>query len=241
MDAHVLTASFGRAAPNYRAHARVQEALADWLVEWLPARREGRALEIGAGPGVLTQKLLPWTGALTATDISPVMCAAGRTALPEVDWRVMSAESPEPGPWDWIFCSSMLQWAADPEKVFAVWRGRLAPGGRLLAGMFVEGSLPEWRAIAGDDSPLAWRTAEAWCASLGRAGLRVVRSEVQLRAFMYPSARAFLRSVHGVGGAPQRRLPFGRLRRLLCDYEARFHTLRGVPATWMFCRIEAAR
>jgi len=173
------------------------------------------------------------------TDLSLLMCAAGRTALPQVDWRVMSAESPEPGPWDWIFCSSMLQWAADPEKVFAVWRGRLAPGGRLLAGMFVEGSLPEWRAIAGDDSPLAWRTAEAWCASLGRAGLRVVRSEVQLRAFMYPSARAFLRSVHGVGGAPQRRLPLGHLRALLRGYEACFHTPGGVPATWKFYRVEA--
>jgi SAM-dependent methyltransferase len=237
----VLAASFGRAAPNYRGHAHVQVALADWLAEWLPAKRDGRAIEIGAGPGVFTRKLLPWAGALTVTDISPAMCAAGRAELPQVDWRVMSAEAPEPGPWDWIFCSSMLQWADDPEKVFAAWRGRLAPGGRLLAGLFVEGSLPEWRAVAGEDSPLSWRPAEEWCASLGRAGLRVVRSGVQSRVFEYPSARAFLRSVHGVGGAPQRRLPFGRLRRLLHDYEACFHAPGGVPATWRFYRIEAVR
>jgi len=236
-----LAASFGRAAPNYHEHARVQAELADWLAEWLPAKREGHALEIGAGPGIFTRKLLPWAGALTATDISPAMCAAGRAALPQVDWRVMSAEAPAPGKWDWIFCSSMLQWVTDPEKVFAGWRERLAPGGRLLAGLFVEGSLPEWHAVAGEDSPLAWRAAEEWCASLGRAGLRVVRSEVQPRIFEFPSARAFLRSVHGVGGAPQRRLPLGRLRRLLRDYEARFHLPAGVPATWMFCRVEAAR
>jgi malonyl-CoA O-methyltransferase len=239
LDRKVLAASFGRAAPNYHQHARVQAALADWLAEWLPAKRDGRALEIGAGPGVFTRKLLPWSGALTATDISPAMCAAGRTALPQVDWRVMSAEAPEEGPWDWIFCSSMLQWAADPEKVFAGWRDRLAPGGRLLAGLFAGGSLPEWRAVAGEDSPLAWRTAEEWCACLGRTGLRVVRSEVQPRVFAFPSAREFLRSVHGVGGAPQRRLPPGRLRRLLGDYEARFQAPDGVPATWIFCRIEA--
>ena len=239
--ADVLAASFGRAARNYRGHARVQAALADWLAEWLPAKRGGRALEIGAGPGVFTRKLLPWAGALTATDISPAMCAAGRAVLPQVEWRVMSAEAPEPGPWDWMFCSSMLQWAAEPEKVFAAWRERLAPGGRLLAGLFVEGSLPEWRMVAGEDSPLAWRAAEEWCACLGRAGLQVVRSEVQRRVFVHPSARAFLRSVHGVGGAPQRRLPLGRLRRLLRDYEARFHVPGGVPATWMFCRVEAVR
>jgi malonyl-CoA O-methyltransferase len=237
----VLAASFGRAAPNYHEHARVQAALADWLADWLPAKRDGRALEIGAGPGIFTRKLLPWAGALTATDISPAMCAAGRAALPQVDWRVMSAEAPEPGRWDWIFCSSMLQWVTEPEKVFAAWRERLAPGGRLLAGLFVEGSLPEWRAVAGEDSPLAWRTAEEWCACLGRAGLQVMRSEVRSRTFEYPSARAFLRSVHGVGGAPQRRLPLGRLRRRLHDYEARFHAPGGVPATWRFCRIEAVR
>ncbi|HXA79673.1 MAG TPA: methyltransferase [Opitutaceae bacterium] len=236
-----LTASFGRAAPNYHEHARVQVALADWLAEWLPAKHDGRALEIGAGPGIFTRKLLPWAGGLTATDISPAMCAAGRAALPQVDWRVMSAEAPEPGPWEWIFCSSMLQWLTDPEKVFAGWRDRLAPGGRLLAGLFIEGSLPEWRAVAGEDSPLAWRPAEEWCACLGRAGLRVVRSEVQSRVFQFPSARAFLRSVHGVGGAPQRRLPLGRLRRLLHDYETRFQAPGGVPATWMFCRVEAVR
>jgi malonyl-CoA O-methyltransferase len=240
-DVNALAASFGRAARNYREHARAQAALADWLAEWLPTKRGGRAIEIGAGPGVFTRKLLPWAGVLTATDISPAMCAAGRAALPQVEWRVMSAEAPEPGPWDWMFCSSMLQWAADPEKIFAAWHERLAPGGRLLAGLFVEGSLPEWRTVAGEDSPLAWRTAEEWCARLGRAGLRVARSEVQPRVFEFPSARAFLRSVHGVGGAPQRRLPLGRLRQRLRDYEARFHAPGGVPATWMFCRVEAIR
>jgi len=238
---HVLAANFGRAARNYCEHARVQAALADWLAEWLPAKRDGRALEIGAGPGVFTRKLLPWAGALTATDISPAMCAAGRAALPQVEWRVMSAEAPEPGPWDWMFCSSMLQWAADPEEIFAAWRERLAPGGRLMAGLFVEGSLPEWRTVAGEDSPLAWRTAEEWCACLGRAGLQVVRSGVEPRVFEFPSARAFLRSVHGVGGAPQRRSPLGRLRQLLRDYETRFHASGSVPATWMFCRVEAIR
>jgi hypothetical protein len=44
-----------------------------------------------------------------------------------------------------------------------------------------------------------------------------------------------------VGGAPQRRLASGRLRRLLHDYETCFHAPGGVPATWKFCRIEAAR
>ena len=54
------------------------------------------------------------------------------------------------GPWDWIFSSSVLQWVADPRKVFATWRDRLAPGGRILGGLFAAGSLPEWTAVAGE-------------------------------------------------------------------------------------------
>ncbi len=238
-SAAMLAASFGRAAANYQEHARVQAALADWLAEWLPAGREGRALEIGAGPGIFTRRLLPWTGALTATDISPAMCAAGQAALPQLAWRVMAAEAPDPGPWDWIFCSSMLQWAGDPEKIFTAWRERLAPGGRLLAGLFIEGSLPEWRAVRGGKGPVTWRTAEAWRASLVRAGLRLMRNETRSHVFEYPSALAFLRSLHGVGAAPQSHLPPGRLRRLLRDYQERFAVSGGVKATWMFYRVEA--
>ncbi|MGA3008320.1 MAG: methyltransferase domain-containing protein [Opitutaceae bacterium] len=234
-------ASFDKAASNYHEHAQVQAALAEWLAEWLPEGRNGRALEVGAGPGTFTRLLMPWAGWLIASDISPAMCAAGQAELPNVEWRVMSAEKPEPGPWDWIFCSSMLQWAADPGAVFSAWKERLSPGGRLLAGLFVEGSLPEWRAVAGEASPLVWRPTEEWCACLERAGLRVVRCDVQPRVFKFSSARAFLRSVHGVGGAPRRRLPPGRLRRLLRDYEACFATSRGLPATWMFYRVEAVR
>jgi malonyl-CoA O-methyltransferase len=239
--AEILAASFGRAAANYHEHARVQAALAAWLAEWLPAERAGHALEIGAGPGIFTRRLLPWAGSLTATDISPAMCAAGRAALPQVEWRVMAAEAPEPGPWDWIFCSSMLQWAGDPEKIFTAWREQLAPGGRLLAGLFVEGSLPEWHAVRGGDGPVSWRTAEAWRTCLGRGGLRIVRDEVQSRVFGYPSALAFLRSLHGVGAAPESHLSPGRLRRLLRDYQGRFAVPGGVRATWMFYRIEAER
>jgi len=215
--------------------------LADWLAEWLPARRTGRALEIGAGPGIFTRRILPWSGQLTATDISPAMCAIGHAAFPQADWHVMTAEAPEPGPWDWIFCSSMLQWAADPEKIFTAWRQQLAPGGRLIAGLFIEGSLSEWRAVRGGDSPVNWRTVEAWRTCLGRGGLGIVRDEVQSQVFEYPSALAFLRSLHGVGAAPQSHLSSGRLRRLLREYQGRFAAPGGVKATWVFYRVEAQR
>lgn len=232
-----VIASFERGAANYLAHAGVQEALADWLAEWLPRRRAGRALEVGAGPGVFTRRLLPWEGPLLATDASPAMCRIGRGALPAARWRTMAAERPAAGPWDWIFSSSMLQWAEDPVSVFAAWRRRLAPGGRILSGLFAAGTLAEWHDLAGRWTPLRWREPEEWRGALRDAGLRLIRDEVQARDFRYPSAREFLRSLHASGAAPRRRLGPGALRRLLAGYESR--SRGGVSARWVFLRFEA--
>ncbi len=234
-----IVESFSRAAALYHAHAEVQAAMAEWLGEWVPRNREKRALEIGAGPGTFTRQLLPWHGRLVVSDLSAPMCAAGQAILPQLEWRVMSAENPDRGPWDWIFCSSMLQWAENPAKIFSAWRKRLAPGGRVLAGLFVEGSLPEWREAAGDSSPVRWRTLEEWHAALEIAGLRLVREAVQSRTFRHPSARAFLRNLHGIGAAPERKLSATALRRILDRYEARFGGPAGVRATWTFYRFEA--
>ncbi len=233
-----VIASFGRRAPTYLAHAGVQEELAGWLAEWLPRERKGRALEIGAGPGVLTRRLLPWKGTLLATDAARAMCVAGRAALPGATWRTMAAERPAEGPWDWIFSSSMLQWVEDPAAVLAAWRKRLGPRGRVLAGFFVSGSLEEWSALAGA-APLRWRTPAEWRAFLKAAGLRLLRDQTERRVAFHPSAAALLRTLHGTGAAPIRRLPPAELRRVLREYERRHRTARGVPASWEFYRFEA--
>ncbi len=240
MSARVTT-SFDRAATAYEKHARVQRALVDWLAEWLPAERTGRALEAGAGPGLFTRKLAGWPGGVTATDISAAMCAAGRVAVPQAEWRVMAAEEPLTGPWHWIFSSGMLQWARSPEQVFAAWRAQLAPGGRVLAGLFAAESLPELRKLSGGEDPLTWRPPSAWRVSLAQAGLKILRDDSEPRVFVYESAREFLRTLHGVGAAPSQRFAPGRMRQLLRDYEARFSVTGGVRATWTFYRFEAER
>jgi len=237
----VISNSFSRAAAGYHRHAHVQADLAAWLADWLPEERAGRLLEIGAGTGLFTRHLSGWPGGVTATDLSPAMCAAGRAAVPSADWQVMGAAHPLPGPWDWICSSAMLQWAEQPAEVFIAWRRVLAPQGRVVAGLFVAGSLPEWCAVSGDNAPLVWRTAAEWRAELARAGLRVIREDTTERVFSYSSARGFLRSLHGVGGAPKRRLAPVVLRQKLRDYEARFSVGpgAGVRATWTFYRFEA--
>ncbi len=214
--------------------------MAAWLAAWLPTSRRGSAIEVGAGPGLFTRHLADWSGNLVVTDLSPVMCAAGKRSLPALDWRPMGAEELEGGPWDWIFSSSMLQWTHSPETLFHAWRERLSPSGRILGGLFVEGSLSEWQQVGEDLTPLEWRSATQWVAALRGSGLKVVRGETEVRTFWHRSSRDFLRSVHGVGAAPKRVVGPSILRRMLQDYERRFAGTQGVPATWVFFRFEAA-
>lgn len=239
--AGAVAGSFDRAALQYRQHAKVQREMAAWLAEWLPAVRTGRALEIGAGPGVFTERLVPWKGTLVASDISPAMCEAGRRAVPDAAWCVMSAEAVEGSGWSWIFCSSMLQWTKRPQTMLARWRERLAPGGRILAGLFVSETLPELRAVTGTAGPVDWRSAADWRADIAAAGLRLERDETRERRVAYGSALELWRSLHRVGAAPVRRTTAGELRRWLRDYDARHRGPDGVAATWTFYRFEAVR
>jgi len=236
-----IAASFTRAAQTYRRHADVQRALAAWVGAWLPINRTGRAIELGAGPGIFTEWLLPWSDEFVATDVSPEMCAIGRAVVPQASWRTMAAEAPTDGPWDWIFTSSMLQWVHAPADVFAACRSQLAPGGKILGGLFVSGSLPELGELAPEIGPVRWRTAESWRAMIELGGLKLVRDEVCTHVQEYASALAFWRSLHGVGAAPERRLSSGALRRLLRLYQLHFGGAHGTRATWMFYRFEAER
>ena len=108
----------------------------------------------------------------------------------------------------------------------------------MLAGFFVTGSLAEWSALAGD-APLRWRTPEEWRILVRASGLGVVRDGSERRVLHYPSAGSFLRSLHGTGAAPLRRLAPAKLRRLLQEYEGRHRTDAEVPASWEFYRFEA--
>jgi len=231
--------SFSKAARCYRQYAGVQTAMADWLAEWAPEERSGAALEIGAGTGLLTERLLPWKGSYVATDVSPQMCAEGRREFPQVEWQTTSAEAALAGPWDWIFSSSMAQWLEDPAAVFKTWKRHLSPEGRIVAGLFVAGSLPELRALTAGWAPLTWRAPAEWERALHAAGLTLVRSETVERVFWYPSALELLRSLHRVGASPVRRYNAGELMKVLARYEAQFRKETQVKSTWKFYRFEA--
>lgn len=233
--------SFDQAARGYESFGFIQREMAQWLAEWLPARREGNAIEVAAGTGFFTEHLLPWQGSLLATDASAAMVARGCANLPQAQWSIANANHLPDLPADWIFSSSFLQWADDPVDLIRHWKCRIVPGGRVLAGLFAAPTLCELTELLPDSAPLKWRTSREWEGSVTAAGLRLIRSTTLHRTFTFPSARDLLRTLHGVGATPVRRCSGPALRKILKDYDARFTHPKGVRSTWTFHRFEAEK
>ncbi len=117
-----VVAEFDRHATDYQAHSGVQEAVAQWLAEWIPAaaaalpqsatpavagdrlrrdlgpaRRTAfpcRCLEFGAGTGHFTRHLLREGLSVHATDAAPAMVALGQQRLPDPRWLLQDAWAP---------------------------------------------------------------------------------------------------------------------------------------------------
>lgn len=233
--------SFDQAAKQYEEYGHIQKEMAAWLADWIPLQRKGSALEVAAGTGFFTRHLIPWQGTLTATDLSRRMIMEGRERLPEIAWRLCSAHRLPVTGLDWVFSSSFLQWVEDPVSLFRHWHSRLAPGGRLLGGLFSHPTLSELRDLSPEASPLVWRKPEEWEAALKEAGFSVLRFSGESRIYLFPSCVDLLRVLHRVGAAPHRRFSAGRLRGIIQLYDQRHGRENLVRSTWGFFRFEAEK
>jgi len=109
------------------------------LADRLSARSPRRVLEIAAGTGVVTRRLvatLPAGAAIVATDLNQAMldhAASLGTARP-VEWRQADAmQLPfEDGSFDAVVCQFGVMFFPDKAKAFAETRRVLAPGGVFL-------------------------------------------------------------------------------------------------------------
>ena len=237
-----LPHQFDRRAAHYEAHAPVQREMAAWLAEWLPAKIESPALELGAGTGLFTRQLVGRTHRLMATDVSPRMVEMGKSNVPQADWSVADASNPPTGePYRWIFSSSLAQWLPDPLATFRAWHQASAPGARMLGGWFILGTLREFFDVCPEATPFVWRNAREWMDVLRRAGWHPVREEqIEMQRY-HPDTASMLREVHNAGAVVPRRLGIAKLRGALRNFDCAYRTERGVPGTFVFMRVEAVR
>lgn len=231
-------------AARYTEAATVQGLLADWTAQWIePAWPEDlRVMEVGAGTGLLTRHLAR-RGRLTATDISSRMLQEGRRRLPEVRWEIADAWNPGAVLVDRLYSSAALHWTVDPRRTFETWWRLLAPGGRMVHGLFVPPTLPELEAVGGDVFPLRWRPAAEWIDAAERARFQVHRWETKSLQQEHASVRDFLRQLHDTGVTAARpRFGAGRLRSIIKEFDRRYAGADGrVSVTWTLLRFEASR
>jgi malonyl-CoA O-methyltransferase len=229
---------FSLKANSYHRKADIQKVIADWCTEWIEADvRNLRALELGAGTGLLTRHLaLRGFEELVATDISLQMLEEGRRRIPFVTWRKLDAWVEREEPVDRLYACSLLQWAKDPAAVLENWRRNLVPGGKLLAGVFLKGSLSEFEKVSDRFPALSWRDADQWIEYFERAGFDVLRKETRVDTVSFLTAREALRSLHDIGAVEERRMSLSDLRRFLvrCEEEHKSPFLM----TWKAMRIE---
>ena len=225
---------FGRAASTYGSATPIQRQVAGQLAEGILASDPpagARVAEFGCGVGYLAQALAPrlQPSLWIATDLAPAMVAAARATTPLV--AVMDAARPALKPGFDLVCSSLtLQWLDDPRAAVDLWRGLVAPGGRLALSTLMEGSFAEWRSALAEAgaAPSGPRfptmdQARAWFGP--RARLETL--ELTER---HASALTFLRALKasGADAAEGPVLTAGVMRRAMAGFEAhgRFTTYR---------------
>src|SRR3954469_22892703 len=155
--------AFGNADSYARFMGRFSEPLAPRFADLVEVPADGRVLDVGCGPGVLTAVLVERFGAdrVDAVDPTPGFVAAARARLPQVDVREGAAEALPAG--DGTYAASYAQlvvhFMKDPVRGLAEMARVTAPGGPVEACVWDHGGgrgpLSLFWSVVGDLDPAA--------------------------------------------------------------------------------------
>lgn len=211
-DKHRVARAFAAAADTYDSHAALQRTVADRLLERLDLFRlsPARILDAGAGTGYAARALERcYRGArVLLADIAAPMLARAREQRPFFSrQRYVCADTerlPLADGWsDFVFSSLMLQWSADPDRVFAEWRRVLAPGGLLLFATLGPDTLRElreaWQAVDSRPHASAFMDMHDLGDGLIRAGFAGPVLDVEYLTVTYPDVKGVLADLKGLG------------------------------------------
>lgn len=152
------------------------------LLAQFPERGEGRrVLDVGCAAGYLSEILTQRGFAVACIDWP------GTPHPPTVEFSGADLDDglgPVGGSFDYIICADVLEHLRDPLRLLRECRGRLAPGGTLLAslpnsghwyfrGTVLMGRFPQHQHGLFDSTHLHFYTWDGWCSLLGRAGFHI--------------------------------------------------------------------
>jgi SAM-dependent methyltransferase len=147
--------AFGNADSYARFMGRYSEPLAPQFADVL-TDVDGRVLDVGCGPGVLTAELVARFGAdrVDAIDPTPGFVTAARERLPGVDVRQGSAEDLPfvDGAYAASYAQLVVHFMADPVRGLAEMARVTRPGGQVAACVWDHGGrrgplTPFWSAV----------------------------------------------------------------------------------------------
>lgn len=133
--------SFNVAAAAYdRFMGRFSRPLAVGFADWLDLQRGHPALDVGCGPGALTEVLAARLGAasVTAVDPSEPFVAAARERLPGVAFSQASAEDLPfaDGAFDLVLAQLVVHFMRDPHAGISELRRVTRDGGRIAVSVW---------------------------------------------------------------------------------------------------------
>lgn len=142
----------------------VRQAWRELLLGVLPTA-PARVADLGCGTGTLSRLLVDEGYAVAGVDISPEMVRRARAKVPEAEFSVGDAASPEleRTAYDVVLCRHVLWAMPDPVAAFRGWVDLLAPDGVVV---LVEGR---------------WGNGAGLSASEAEAIVRTARSEAAVR------------------------------------------------------------
>ena len=119
---------------NYHFHVRRNRVL-----ELLPEKL-GRVLDVGCGPGVMTEIVLQRGGIFDGVDLSPEMVSEAKEKfghLPGVHFAVGNIEKIEAGnnSYDQLICMAVIEYLKTPDRALAEMARVLKPGGIAIITM----------------------------------------------------------------------------------------------------------
>ncbi len=197
--------SFNRAAASYRQAAEVQAQVADRLAQMVDISICDKALEVGCGDGLFTERLSKSISirSLIALDIAN---APLRKLQPHVANLRIQADGEKlpikPGSIDLLVSSSTLQWFQQPERSIPELLSCLRPEGSFFFSVFCQGTFAEMKQANqqcgfGEVYPLP--AEQDLLEIIQKATKSKVTMETETITQTFPDVMQFLRSQQATG------------------------------------------
>lgn len=208
-DKHQIRQAFGDASHHYDNFAHLQRKVAKILMQKSGLTEvQGRVLDVGCGTGFLTRLAQTLSGDawIGAVDIALPMLQVAKQRLPAgINYLCADAEGLplKAASIDSVFSNLALQWCRNIPQVLVEFRRILKLDGRILFSTFGPQTLIElkqaWATVDNYRHVNDFYSVEQLQMFLKQGGWKNCRIDHQLYYLEYPSARALMEELKGLG------------------------------------------